>query len=162
MLVSLAEPSGLTICGGPNAEGSSEREMAARCDVKNTGDNRPADKRTEKRQWPRLNLRLNVEFIADTPDEGRVSGTGTTANVSAGGLYFRTADWRHLQLGQNVQLYLSGLSGYDAGPLFRGLRGKATILRLDIPENGDAAYGRVGVALRFDERPRVDVYRLSA
>ena len=136
--------------------------MAARFDVDNPGDNWPADSRSEKRQWPRLNLKLNVEFVANAPDEQRVGGTGTTANVSAGGLYLNTTDWRQLSLGQHLQLHLSGLSGYDAGPLFRSLRAKATVLRLDIEENGETAYSKVGVALRFDERPRVDVYRLSA
>jgi hypothetical protein len=130
----------------------------ASSDVRNPSDNRAA----ERRQWPRLNLKLNVQFAAEAPQEEGVDGTGTTANVSAGGLYFNTANWKGLEPGQNLQLHLSGLSGYDAGPLFRSLRGKATVLRLDIPGNEETAYSRVGVAVRFDERPRVDVYSLSA
>ncbi len=127
------------------------------------GNNGTAEGRHEKRQWPRLHLRLNVEFAESEAREAEhVSGTGTTDNVSAGGLYFHTADWKGLRAGLDLQLHLSGLSGYDAGPLFRSLRGKATILRVDVPKDENSGYSRAGVAARFDERPRVDVYRLSA
>lgn len=135
----------------------------ARFDVETPGNNGTAEGRAEKRQWPRLHLRLNVEFAgAETEQVEHVSGTGTTDNVSAGGVYFHTADWRALRTGLDLQLHLSGLSGYDAGPLFRSLRGKATILRIDVPKDENAGYSKAGVAARFDERPRVDVYRLSA
>lgn len=118
------------------------------------------DNETERRKWPRLQLKLNVEFVA--VDGGhRVTGSGTTANVSAGGVFFQTPDWRGLETGQSVRLHLSGLSGYDLGPLFRSLRGEATILRLEVPEE-EEPYTKAGVAARFDERPRVDVYRFSA
>jgi PilZ domain len=130
--------------------------------VEKSGNNGSAAGRGEKRQWPRLLLKLNVEFSAEALQQERISGTGTTENVSAGGLYFRTTEWRDLHPGLDLQLHLSGLSGYDSGPLFRSLRGKATVLRLDMPEKQDNGYGKVGVAVRFDERPRVDVYRLSA
>ena len=136
--------------------------MAARLDAKNPGNSLSAEDRGEKRQWPRLHLKLNVEFSAEASEKQRFSGTGTTDNVSAGGLYFHTADWTDLQPGQDLQLHLSGLSGYDSGPLFRSLRGRATILRVDKPEDEDDGFGKMGVAVRFDERPRVDVYQLSA
>ena len=121
-----------------------------------------AQSRGEKRQWPRLHLKLNVEFIAEAHGSQRLIGSGTTDNVSAGGLYFHTADWTELRPGQDLQLHLSGLSGYDSGPLFRSLRGKATVLRVDDLKSEDGGFGKMGVAVRFDERPRVDVYRLSA
>ncbi len=135
----------------------------ARFEVETPGNNGTTEGRAEKRQWPRLHLRLNVEFAgAETKKIEHVSGTGTTDNVSAGGVYFHTADWRELQPGLDLQLHLSGLSGYDAGPLFRSLRGRATILRVDVPQDQEGGFARAGVAARFDERPRVDVYRLSA
>lgn len=130
--------------------------------MEKSGNSGSAQSRAEKRQWPRLHLKLNVEFIAEAPDDQRFNGSGTTDNVSAGGLYFHTADWTDLRPGQDLQLHLSGLSGYDSGPLFRSLRGKATVLRVDDLKNEDSGFGKMGVALRFDERPRVDVYRLSA
>ena len=131
-------------------------------DVERSGNSASADSRGEKRQWPRLHLKLNVEFSAEASSRQSLSGSGTTANVSAGGLYFHTADWGDLQPGQDLQLHLSGLSGYDSGPLFRSLRGKATVLRVDSLTDEGNGYGKMGVAVRFDERPRVDVYRLSA
>jgi hypothetical protein len=130
--------------------------------VEKSGNSGAAESRGEKRQWPRLHLKLNVEFSAEVSSKQRLSGSGTTENVSAGGLYFHTADWSELQPGQDLQLHLSGLSGYDSGPLFRSLRGKATVLRVDALKDENTGFGKVGVAVRFDERPRVDVYRLSA
>lgn len=119
------------------------------------------DNRVERREWPRLKLKLNVEFFAGE-EEQEPRGAGTTANVSAGGLYFLTSAWQGLELGQNLDLHLSGLSSYNHGPIFRILHGRATILRLDMPEKADAGYATAGVAARFDERPRIGVYRFSA
>jgi hypothetical protein len=133
--------------------------------VKTSERNGTAEGPAEKRQWPRLHLKLNVEFSAAVGEMGaneRPGGTGTTDNVSAGGLYFHTPDWKGLQPGVDLQVHLSGLSGYDAGPLFRSLRGRATILRVDLPKEQNGGFSKAGVAARFDERPRVDVYRLSA
>jgi hypothetical protein len=124
--------------------------MVARFAVETSGNNGTAGGRAEKRQWPRLHLRLNVEFAAEAEEAQRVGGTGTTDNVSAGGLYFHTADWKDLRPGLDLQLHLSGLSGYDAGPLFRSLRGKATILRVDVPQGQESGFSKAGV------------YRLSA
>ena len=120
-----------------------------------------SDNGNERRQWPRLELKLNVEFVARN-GKPKLTGSGTTANVSAGGVYFVTPDWEDLSPGQDIRVHLSGLSGYDLGPLFRSLRGKATIVRVEPPEEEEATYARAGVAARFDERPRVDVYRFSA
>ena len=114
----------------------------------------------ERRDWPRLQLRLNVEFCPEGEEEpGRL---GATANVSAGGLYFLTSEWQGLASGQGLTLRLSGLSGYGAGPLFRSLCSKATILRLDVPEDEHSPYAKKGIAVRFSEKPRFDVYRSSA
>lgn len=101
-----------------------------------------------------------MEFSSENK-EPKASGSGTTANVSAGGVYFVTSDWQGLTQGQNVDLQLSGLSAYNLGPPFRSLRGRATVLRLDAPEAKGTPYAKAGVAVRFDERPRVDVYRFS-
>jgi len=90
--------------------------------------------------------------------ERRIGGSGTTENVSAGGAYFRTSQWEELSPGQGLDFQLSGLTGYNVGPIFRSLRGKGTVLRLDAPEPRGTPLGRGGVAIRFDERPRVDVY----
>ncbi len=105
-------------------------------------------------------MKLNVEFAPEGEQEP--ARMGATANVSAGGLYLVTSEWQGLQAGQDLNLRLSGLSGYGAGPLFRVLRSRATVLRVDDPNDEDRAYERKGIALRFSEKPRFDVYRSSA
>jgi hypothetical protein len=113
----------------------------------------------ERRKRPRLQLRLNVEFSSPA---GEAGGFGITDNISAGGVYFLTPDWQGLKMGQSLALRLSGTSNYDDWPVFRTLGCKATVLRLDVPPEQRAPHAKAGVAMRFDERPRVDVYGLSA
>ncbi len=105
-------------------------------------------------------MKLNVEFAPEGEDEP--ARMGATANVSAGGLYLVTSEWQGLKAGQDLNLRLSGLSGYGAGPLFRVLRSRATVLRVDDPKDEDRAYEKKGIALRFSEKPRFDVYRSTA
>ena len=111
----------------------------------------------DRRESPRLGLRLNVEFLSGA-EGGRAHRLGTTANVSSGGVYFTTGEWQDLSVGQELGVRLSGLSGYGAGPLFRSLRAQATVLRVDPPREG-ASTTRAGVAMRFNERPCFEVYR---
>ncbi len=114
----------------------------------------------ERRESPRLNLTLNVEFLTEG-QEPQATRMGTTANVSAGGVYFHTAEWKGLERGQEVGIRLSGLAGYGAGPLFRDLRVKAGILRVDPPAQDGGPYAKGHVAARFTERPCFEVYRWS-
>jgi len=113
----------------------------------------------ERRKRPRLQLKLNVEFSSAG---GEAAGFGVTDNVSAGGVYFLTPDWQGLKTGQSLALRLSGMSSYDDWPVFRTLGCKATILRLDVPPDRRLPHAKAGVAMRFDERPKVDMYGLSA
>ena len=117
-----------------------------------------ADFTKEQRARPRLKLRLNVEFITEG-QELQACRMGTTANVSAGGVYFHTAEWEGLQEGQELGLRLSGLSGYGSGPLFRDLRAKAQILRLRIPGQDAPPFAKAGVAACFSEEPCFEVER---
>jgi len=112
----------------------------------------------ERRESPRLGLRLNVEFLS-APASSRAHRLGTTNNVSSGGVYFTTGEWDGLAAGQELGIRLSGLSGYGAGPLFRSLKARATILRVDPPPKDAGPSARAGVAARFDERPCFEVYR---
>jgi hypothetical protein len=84
---------------------------------------------------------------------------GTSANVSAGGIYFFADEWKDLKVGQELGIRLSGLSGYGASSLFRSLRARATVLRVERPAEADASCAKAGVAARFSERPRFEVYR---
>ena len=113
---------------------------------------------SERRQSRRLNLRLNVEFLAEG-EERQACRIGTTSNVSPGGVYFVTSEWHRLEVGQVVGLRLSGLSGYGTGPLFRSMRAKATVVRMDLPSEPAVSYAKAGVAASFMERPCFEVYR---
>ena len=104
----------------------------------------------ERRKSPRLGLTLNISFSPAGQRE-RFTGSGMTENVSAGGLYFRTSDWRQVREGETLDLTVTGLSHYDHGPLFRTLRGQATVLRLDTPESPEDLRARPGIAVRFGE-----------
>jgi hypothetical protein len=117
-----------------------------------------ADSNADRRESPRLNLRLNVEFLGE--NENRTAQRmGTSANVSAGGIFFLADEWKDLKAGQELGIRLSGLSGYGAGPLFRSLRARATVLRVDRPNETASPYPKAGVAARFSERPYFAVYR---
>ena len=109
----------------------------------------------ERRRSPRLAMKLNVSF-APVAEEGPAAGNGKTENVSAGGMYFRTFDWKLLGEGKTLDLTVSGLSHYDNGPLFRTLKGQATILRLDAVEPPDGPHAYPGVAVRFNAPLRME------
>jgi hypothetical protein len=109
----------------------------------------------ERRNAPRLALRFKVLF-SPAGQEEQVAGSGTTENVSAGGLYFRTRDWQLLAKGETIGLTVSGLSQYDHGPLFRVLKGQGTVLRLDAAESPESRRTDPGVAVRFREPLHVE------
>jgi hypothetical protein len=112
----------------------------------------------DRRESPRLNLQLNVEFLRE--GESRpTQRIGTSGNVSAGGIYFLADEWKDLKVGQELGIRLSGLSGYGSGPLFRSLRARATVLRVEKPKEGAPSGGKAGIAARFSERPYFEVYR---
>lgn len=115
---------------------------------------------TERRECPRLDLRLNVEFLSEGEDR-KATRMGTAENVSAGGVFFRTAEWQGLEPGRSFALRLSGLSGYGTGPLFRSLRANATVLRVDAPGEQEDTCEKAGIAARFSEQPYFEVYRWS-
>ncbi len=112
---------------------------------------------SERRESPRLNLRLNVEFLREG-ESHTAQRIGTSGNVSAGGIYFLADEWKDLKVGQELGIRLSGLSGYGTGPLFRSLRSRATVLRVERPKDG-GPYAKAGVAAKFSERPYFKVYR---
>jgi len=113
----------------------------------------------ERRASPRLDLTLSVEFLSEGQEQP--SRMGTTRNVSAGGVYFTTPEWHGLSEGQTLQLRLSGLASYGTGPLFKDLRARAVIRRLEPPQDPSSAYARAGVAVSFVERPYFEVYNWS-
>ena len=115
----------------------------------------------ERRRWPRLQLRLHVNFSVPQA-ERKAEGEGTTRDVSAGGAYFFTPNWQVLEEGAKVKLRLTGFSQYNAGPLFRTLEGEGTVVRLEpASEVEHKDYSTGGVAIEFDERPEVDMEQIA-
>jgi len=112
----------------------------------------------ERRKWPRMRARLHVEFQPIGVPEPR-SGTGTTENVSRGGLLVVTPDWHELSVGQQVFMNVSGLASHNGGPLFRTLCAAGTIVRMEAPAEA-ATYAKARVAVRFDRPPRVGLMDL--
>ena len=112
---------------------------------------------SERRESPRLNLRLNVEFLKEG-EECQARRMGTTRDVSAGGVYFHTSEREGIEVGQEMAIRLSGLSGYGAGPLFRSLRARARVLRVDRLAAERAPIEKAGVAAQFLEKPGFEVY----
>jgi hypothetical protein len=109
----------------------------------------------DRRSCSRLDLKLNVEFLREG-EERQATRVGTTDNVSPGGMYFHTGEWGGLRTGDEVDVRLSGLSGYGAGPLFRTLRARAQVLRLNPPEGAPETMEKAGVAVRFVEKLSFD------
>ena len=109
----------------------------------------------ERRRWPRLRLRLRIEFESMGGPQA-FEGSGATENVSAGGVYFRTAHWSSLAPGQQMRFRLSGLGGYESVPAFKTLGGTAVVVRVEEPSKQKAYVGSAGVAVQFDRRPDFD------
>ncbi len=94
-------------------------------------------------------MELGVEYHSLGPEEEE--GTGTTENVSAGGVYFVGSNGQQLKEGVRLRLRLSGIDDYTVGSTFESLSGKCTVLRVE-PESD-----QLGVAVQFDE-----VFKLEA
>jgi len=111
----------------------------------------------EKRKHPRLRLRLNVVFTLSEETE-RPEAAGITVDVSAGGVCFETAEWTDLSSGRQLDLKIRGFSRYGTSSLFRELRGRGTVVRLDRFRAPTGASERGKVAVCFDEPPHFEVY----
>ena len=108
----------------------------------------------ERRRWPRLDLELQVIFA--TPN-GDFRGEGTTVDVSAGGARFRTPDREELQPGMDLNVWISGMGWYSGRDLFRRVKVRAEVVRVDsLPEGVRSTTGGEA-AIRFQEPPRLEM-----
>lgn len=108
----------------------------------------------EKRKWPRVNIRFDITFRSietDPPAEG----SGVTRNVSAGGAFLATSDWGKIKCGQKLALQMTGLSRSDPASGYKRLSAVGTVLRIHPPERWHSKDMPAGVAVRFDEGPRL-------
>jgi len=110
----------------------------------------------ERRATPRISVELGVEFqrVTEQSEEQR---RGITADISAGGVRFRTASWRDLQTGEEIRLRISGTSAKGRGPLMHTLHATGRISRIDAAQasTGD----EMEVAVQFSRGPCFQVYR---
>ena len=109
---------------------------------------------SEKRKWPRINLRYNINF-SSAQGNAIFDGSGITENISRGGMRFRTNDWKPLDIGQKLSFQMVGLSLQNPIPGYMKMSGFATVLRLKRPENQDSKADKAEVAVRFEKAPRI-------
>lgn len=108
----------------------------------------------EKRKWPRIPLRFNINFSTAVGEE-LFDGAGMTENVSQGGMFFKTKDWTPLKPGQKLTFHMAGVALRNQLPGYMRLSGYATILRLNRPSSNEPQEAAAGVAVRFEKPPRI-------
>jgi len=95
---------------------------------------------------------------------GRLLYQGDTANVGAGGVYFRTLNWQEIRVGSVVHVTIDIPPGLLQLLPFGGLQGFGEVIRID-PPAAPKAEGSVpgapspepyGVAIRMTSRLRFD------
>ena len=115
------------------------------------------ERRKYQRQQVALPLRVAEE---DTP--GKTLYQGSTVNVGAGGVYFRTPNWQDLRPGMAVHVTIDVPPDMFQLLPFGGLRGSGKVIRIeDMPAKEDRTDGGVsaaprGVAIRMTSRLRFD------
>ena len=114
-----------------------------------------------RRGTSRFKMQLNVQFHGED-HTGHAAHNGTTYDVSAGGAYFHTHHWQHLQRGQQITLRMCGASSHGHGPLLRSFNAQARVIRVEPLSRKAEADGRGGVAVEFNDSPCYQIYRWSA
>ena len=84
-----------------------------------------------------------------------MEGSGVTKNVSAGGAFLQTGDWGKIKCGQRLAIQMTGISHSDPASGYKRLSCVGTVLRIHPPERGHSMDMPAGVAVRFDEGPRL-------
>lgn len=110
----------------------------------------------ERRATPRLPLELTIEFRR-AQDEAAEMRHGITADISAGGVRFRTASWHGLQSGEEIHLRISGATHRGRGPLMRTLHATGRIVRMGATANNSDDQREI--AVQFSRGPCFHVYR---
>lgn len=118
---------------------------------------------SEKRRDRRLRLDLDVEFTPGRSCDIAVPYTGTTQNVSAGGLYLETYSVGLIERGCDLVLKIGipRRAEAPADPLV--LRCEGTVCRIEqLPVDQETRDERFGVAVRFNNRPNVEFQSLKS
>lgn len=115
----------------------------------------------ERRASPRITTSLSVAFRR-AGKRGEWRGAGAISNLSAGGVHFRTAQWRGLKEGECLEVRLHGHSHNGRQALLRSFHATARIVRLAAPAADLGPNARAGVAVCFVPGACPRVYRWSA
>ena len=115
------------------------------------------ERRRHQRQEVLLPLRVTEEDA-----KGRLLFQGSTVNVGAGGVYFRTLNWQEVQLGMPVHVVIDiSPETFQLLP-FGGLRGIGKVIRIDVPTAKEASdpltdpVEHAGVAVHMITRLKFD------
>ena len=114
----------------------------------------------ERRNDPRQDIQLQVEFAPVTAFGTPVARNGITQNVGSGGVYFHTNMASALSEASkvSVRIAIPGSTEDPAAPL--ALTAHARVLRIDeIVQDTDESPDDPlwGVAVRFDHRPNIKI-----
>jgi hypothetical protein len=101
--------------------------------------------------------------VTDKDETGEVLYRGSTVNVGAGGVYFKTLNWQDLPLGKCVHVVIDIPPEMFQLLPFGGLLGSGEIVRIDAGFPGEPAGTQTdpssehcGVAVRMTTRLRFD------
>jgi len=113
---------------------------------------------TERRKDRRLDLSLPVEFVLAQAHGAPLVRTGTTRNVSSGGLYFETERAKALDADSPISIKLAIPQRDENSGSMLALFGNARVCRVDPPAAGAPTEGRCGIAAQFSKRPNVQLW----
>jgi len=116
---------------------------------------------SDRRRDRRLSLGLNVEFTPGASCGVGALYSGTTQNVSAGGLYFQTRSCGLIENGMDLVLKIGipERAEDSAEPLV--LHCEGTVCRIErLLGDNSAGDDRYGVAVKFNNRPNVEFQSL--
>ena len=112
----------------------------------------------ERRKERRLDLDLHVEFTEAATPDASAPLKGRTRNVSAGGLFFETANPLAAGAELLLDVAIPNRPGEAADPL--ALHCEGQVLRV-VRLAGTSAGERFGVAVKFSNRPNIESQFLS-
>ena len=117
---------------------------------------------SERRKDRRLGLNLNVEFTPGKSSGVAVPCSGTTLNVSAGGVFFETDAAGLIENGMAVFLKIGVPKHAEGSPDPLVLHCEGTVCRIEeLPEHDSDDKKPLGVAVRFNNRPNIEFQWLS-
>ncbi len=108
-----------------------------------------------------MNLNLGVEFALGKGGGLGAPYAGTTRNVSAGGVYLEVSEPRGIENGMDLILKIAVPKRTEDSPDPFVLHCEGTICRIEYLPNSEGGQERLGLAVKFNNRPNVKSCSLS-